>query len=117
MGRKRQRIPQRVRIAVWNVAFTQSVRIGECWCCSDPIPIESFDAGHIQAQGLGGSDDVSNMRPVCRGCNSSMQQTNMRDFALRYFRSLNPRILREKEVPEPTAAVAEQLAVAARKNL
>ena len=40
----------------------------------------SFNCGHIIAEVNGGETNVSNLRPICQNCNSSMGITNMDDF-------------------------------------
>jgi len=53
----------------------------KCVCCkSTYITQMSFHCGHIIAESRGGETIVSNLRPICQNCNSSMGQTNMDDF-------------------------------------
>lgn len=37
-----------------------------CWICRGP----ATTADHIQPRSLGGSDELDNLRPACRTCNS-----------------------------------------------
>ena len=40
----------------------------------------SFNCGHIIAEANGGELIVSNLKPICQNCNSSMGTKNMDDF-------------------------------------
>ena len=40
----------------------------------------SFHCGHIIAEINGGTITVSNLKPICQNCNSSMGVKNMNDF-------------------------------------
>ena len=40
----------------------------------------SFNCGHIIAEANGGGIIVSNLKPICQNCNSSMGTKNMDDF-------------------------------------
>ena len=40
----------------------------------------SFNCGHIIAEANGGKVIVSNLKPICQNCNSSMGTKNMDDF-------------------------------------
>jgi len=52
-----------------------------CYCCKlEPITYGNFECGHNVAHANGGSDELSNLRPICRLCNSSMGTKNLEDF-------------------------------------
>ena len=40
----------------------------------------SFNCGHIVAEANGGDTIVSNLKPICQNCNSSMGTKNMKEF-------------------------------------
>ena len=40
----------------------------------------SFNCGHIIAEANGGETIVSNLKPKCQNCNSSMGTKNMENF-------------------------------------
>lgn len=52
-----------------------------------------FQCGHIVSKKNGGSDDLSNLRPICADCNSKMNSTNWDEFIdeqkLKYLESEN----------------------------
>jgi 5-methylcytosine-specific restriction endonuclease McrA len=53
----------------------------KCLCCKiTDITQLSFNCGHIIAEANGGDTIVSNLRPICQNCNSSMGTMNMNDF-------------------------------------
>jgi len=75
-----------------------------CYCCGiEQVTRSNFDAGHVVARAKGGSDELTNLRPICGCCNSSSGVENMRDFAIR--NGLEGRI--KDEVPqEPASSVS-----------
>jgi len=55
-----------------------------CPCCEiNPINQGCFETGHIVSFKYGGSDEISNLRPVCSTCNKSMGIMNMDEYKLR----------------------------------
>lgn len=69
----RKTIPQRLRKEVWNTFIGEEIGRAKCLCCrsTDITPFE-FECGHKKSVARGGSDDLSNLRPICRSCNRSM---------------------------------------------
>jgi len=58
---------------------------GKCFTCDKKINKEDMIMGHINAIKYGGSNDISNIMPVCETCNSKMGTMNMYEF--RYNRT------------------------------
>jgi hypothetical protein len=55
-----------------------------CPCCEiNPINQGCFETGHIVSFKNGGSDELTNLRPVCSTCNKSMGIMNMDEYKLR----------------------------------
>ena len=55
----------------------------KCMCCnSTDITQMSFNCGHIIAEANGGNTIVSNLKPICQNCNSSMGTKNMNEFII-----------------------------------
>lgn len=82
-----RKISAYVRQLVWNQNCGERNGLARCWCC-DITTIggtSGWDCGHIVAKSRGGSDDIDNLRPICRGCNSAMGTENMLDFQRRHF--------------------------------
>ena len=54
-------------------------------CCQvTDITQMSFNCGHIIAEYNGGETIVSNLKPICQSCNSSMGTQNMTDYMKKY---------------------------------
>ena len=70
-----------IKRMVWNVNIGEEVGKAKCLCCkTTDITQLSFNCGHIIAEANGGDTIVSNLRPICQNCNSSMGTRNMDDF-------------------------------------
>lgn len=58
---------------------------GKCQCCkTELISKNNFDCGHVISEKNGGKVELSNLKPICRSCNSSMATNNMNDFMAKY---------------------------------
>lgn len=69
------------RNALWNRDFGELVGVGSCACCGKVISQQNFHAGHVVARACGGSDNLSNLVPLCSSCNVSMGSMNFHEFA------------------------------------
>jgi hypothetical protein len=70
-----------MRRLVWDANIGEEVGKAKCLCCkTTDITQLSFNCGHIIAEANGGDTTVSNLRPICQNCNSSMGTRNMDDF-------------------------------------
>lgn len=68
------------RFKVWE-KYMGNVARGKCYCCDNiEIAFYNFEAGHVKAKSLGGSDDIDNLRPICSFCNKSMGTENLYDY-------------------------------------
>jgi hypothetical protein len=86
-GVVRKSIPKAVRIALWEIYFTDDNAKGNCNVCNCEIKITNFEAGHIIASAKGGNDNIDNLVPVCSLCNKSMGVENLLEFKAKYFSS------------------------------
>lgn len=78
---KKQNISSTMKRLVWNTAIGEENGKSKCLCCkSTDITQLSFHCGHIIPESQGGETIVSNLRPICQNCNSSMGNKNMDDF-------------------------------------
>lgn len=78
---KKLAISATVKKLVWNVNIGEEFGKSKCLCCKvTDITQMSFHCGHIIAESQGGETIVSNLRPICQNCNSSMGSKNMDDF-------------------------------------
>jgi hypothetical protein len=78
---KKKTISSTIKKLVWNTNIGEDIGKSKCLCCkSTDITQISFNCGHIIAEANGGETIVSNLKPVCQNCNSSMGTKNMNDF-------------------------------------
>lgn len=78
---KKQSISSTMKKLVWNMTIGEEIGKSKCVCCkSTYITQMSFHCGHVIPESRGGETIVSNLRPICQNCNSSMGQMNMDDF-------------------------------------
>ena len=68
---------------VWNINIGEDIGKSKCLCCkTTDITQMSFHCGHVVANAKGGETIVSNLKPICQNCNSSMRTQNMNDFMI-----------------------------------
>jgi len=78
---KKKPISATIKRLVWNKWIGEEIGKSKCLCCNlTAITQLSFNAGHIIAESNGGETNVSNLKPICQNCNSSMGTKNMIDF-------------------------------------
>jgi hypothetical protein len=79
--KKKKSISATIKKLVWNINIGEEIGKAKCLCCnSTDITQMSFNCGHIIAEANGGETIVSNLKPICQNCNSSMGIKNMVDF-------------------------------------
>lgn len=81
---KRTSLPSAVRKKCWSIKFLEEYW-GICEVCSSKINVDNFHTGHIQSVKDGGSNNISNLVPVCSLCNLSMSSMNLYEFKKTYF--------------------------------
>jgi len=80
----KEKIPLSVKNTLWSIYFQTNLN-GTCQCCKiENISKNNFDCGHIKSEKDGGLVELSNLRPICRACNSSMGTLNMETFMKKY---------------------------------
>ncbi len=80
-NKKKKTISSTIKKLVWNTNIGEEIGKSKCLCCkSTDITQLSFNCGHIIAESNGGDTIVSNLKPICQNCNSSMGTKNMNDF-------------------------------------
>ena len=83
----KKKIPNRLRVVVWNKYIGENVAKSLCMCCKDNyISCFKFHCGHVVAECNGGETTLENLRPICDDCNLSMLSMNMKEFAYKYFK-------------------------------
>jgi len=81
--KKKKTISSTIKKLVWNTNIGEDIGKTKCMCCkSTDITQMSFNCGHIISEFNGGDTIVSNLKPICQNCNSSMGTKNMNDFML-----------------------------------
>jgi hypothetical protein len=79
--KKKKPIPATIKRLVWNTHIGEEIGKAKCLCCKiTDITQLSFNCGHIIAEYNGGQMIVSNLKPICQNCNSSMGTRDMNEF-------------------------------------
>lgn len=78
---RKKTIPVALKRKVWDHWIGEKIGKTKCPCCKlTDITQLNFSCGHINAEATGGSLHVTNLRPICVSCNSSMGTKNMNEF-------------------------------------
>ena len=81
----KQTIPVSLRAQVWNHWVGTQLGQTKCLCCNiNEITQLNFACGHIVSEHNGGKLTITNLKPICTSCNSSMQTQNMNEFIKKY---------------------------------
>jgi hypothetical protein len=72
-------ITKKMRKEVW-MKRNQTSMVGKCFCCDANIELDNFHCGHIIAEIRGGQTILSNLEPICMGCNLGMKTQNLNDY-------------------------------------
>jgi hypothetical protein len=81
---KRKNIPKEVKKDLWVRHFGKKYK-GNCFVCNKIIDTHNFEAGHVKSVAEGGSDNISNLKPICSGCNKSMGTMNLYKYKDKYY--------------------------------
>jgi 5-methylcytosine-specific restriction endonuclease McrA len=82
---RRRPLPVSVRDSVWNHYIGEDINKHRCLCCKKVlITNRQFHVGHVISVKDGGTDEISNLRPICPPCNHSMGTKNMVEFVKTY---------------------------------
>jgi uncharacterized protein VirK/YbjX len=85
--KKKQKISRALKVKCWDTYIGVNIGKAKCLCCShSDITQHNFECGHVIAESKGGTLDISNLRPICNVCNSSMGTTNMEEFREEQFK-------------------------------
>lgn len=80
-AKKKKPISATIKRLVWNTHIGEEIGKAKCLCCNaTDITQMSFNCGHMIAEANGGETIVSNLKPICQNCNSSMGTKNMDEF-------------------------------------
>lgn len=80
----RKNIPQSLRLAIWKTHCGDDIE-HKCLCCGTSVMhhidgSHDWVCGHVLAVSKGGETVLSNLRPICPSCNSSMGDMCMDEF-------------------------------------
>ncbi|MFC1983622.1 HNH endonuclease [Chloroflexota bacterium] len=89
---KRKAIPKAVKDTVWSKYIGATKAEGKCYVCGRTIHISSFECGHDKAVAKGGQNNISNLRPICKTCNTSMSTTSIETFKAKHFDKPKPNL-------------------------
>jgi len=72
----KEKIPKALREQVWLTHIGKKYD-SKCYIpwCKNKITVFDFQSGHNVPESKGGSTDLTNLRPICSRCNSSMNDT------------------------------------------
>ena len=82
---KRKRIPKAVKVSVWGKYIGADKAEGKCYVCERTIHITNFEVGHNKAVARGGSDNITNLRPICRSCNLAMGTLSIETYKRKFY--------------------------------
>jgi 5-methylcytosine-specific restriction endonuclease McrA len=82
----KNKLNKQMRARCWTKYVGEDLARTRCICCQEQmITTFSFECGHVEAHACGGSNDLSNLRPICRDCNNGMGTQNMKKYAKEMF--------------------------------
>lgn len=78
---KRLPISEKIKETVWKNEY-KSKPIGICpiFNCNNQLEKKNYQCGHIISVYNGGTNDTSNLRPICAECNLKMSSTNWDEY-------------------------------------
>jgi len=81
---KKRKLLKMFRMMVWKHYIGFQTAESSCWCCKSYITAFDFNCGHVVSRANGGKDCITNLRPICYMCKSSLGSMNMTEFALKH---------------------------------
>lgn len=108
------------RINVWLAHFGP-IYTEKCFCCYKNV-LNFFDSWHIShfiARSKGGSDKISNLRPVCGQCNLTMKCLSIEEFQLRnnFEANMETKLLLKVENETKNAIITSEKSIEHLKDL
>lgn len=81
----KKNIPVSLKRQVWSSCIGREIGVALCLCCNViEIDKDNFSCGHIVSEFNGGKLELSNLKPICMSCNSSIGTMNMNEFIKKY---------------------------------
>ena len=82
---KKKTIPKHIKTLIWNKYIGEDIIKHRCLCCKkETIKNTDFEAGHVLSVFNGGTNELDNLRPICRPCNASMGTMHMVEYIKMY---------------------------------
>jgi flagellar biosynthesis GTPase FlhF len=72
-------ISKKTRYDLWN-KYYQSKNKGKCKICKEKILINNFECGHKKSLKNGGTNNINNLKPICKKCNLNIGENNMKIY-------------------------------------
>ncbi len=83
--KKKKIIPPKLRELVWKTYIGNNITQPCPICEITEITSFSFECGHVISECNGGTNDIENLRAICKSCNSSMGIKHMYQYALEFY--------------------------------
>jgi exodeoxyribonuclease V alpha subunit len=81
--KKRKEISKKVKNSLWK-KYNKNLN-SKCYVCNKNITAFNFQVGHIISITNGGTDNISNLRSICGGCNLSIGIHNLEHYKNKYY--------------------------------
>lgn len=72
----------------WWMTYYGNVMQGKCICCGInevSFVCRTYEISHVVSKANGGTNELSNLRPLCRVCNNSMRTMNADEYISKYY--------------------------------
>jgi len=76
---KKKTIPKALRMKLWEIECGNTLS-GLCFTCNRNVKVDDFQAGHIISEANGGLVTLSNLKVVCKPCNTSCGTMDLHCF-------------------------------------
>ena len=75
---KRKQFSNHERVEIWSASFGTDARHAKCpYCHINSIAMNCFHVGHVVSLHNHGSNEISNVRPICQSCNAEIGRNDM----------------------------------------
>lgn len=93
---KKNKIPPKLRMMVWDKYIGKNIGKSECLCCETAtISQMDFQCGHVVSEANGGDLHIDNMLPICPVCNNSMKTQDLFEFKNTFEDFTKPKISKQ----------------------
>ena len=115
-SRRSSNIDKGVKENVW-IKYMKNKTEGKCYCCKTRIiHFMRFDIGHNIPKSRGGSDNITNLRPICRPCNTGMgNRYTIEEYREKYY-GVKPKVTRSSVSTRKKTIKAKKKKLPRRNN-